>query len=315
MTNKPMLSVEQRELLGKAASLLEIHGDRPSLETCVADDLRALLDAQHVVCSNGILCQNSKCAECGGNGAYKPAAQHQGDPVADQAKTPGPMVLVPREATPRMIEAAIGIYEKDGSYAEMFGAMCDAAPVEIDLTPRRLAHAESVIEQQNNVIKSLRAELQESYGIGVGPRPVLTVWYGSMPESNGKTNWTAILHRKGGGEFPLRDIAGGITIDRSEYRDRVRYEADRMRHLIGELLEEPDILAYDEKLHSGYVKPAPVAVAPETPEQEGVRKARESKGEHKGSNLWGDTLRVGEEFNRFADAYSAECYRLNGVKS
>ena len=46
------------------------------------NELRALLDAQHAVCSNGILCQNSKCQECGGNGAYKPAAQPQGEPVA-----------------------------------------------------------------------------------------------------------------------------------------------------------------------------------------------------------------------------------------
>jgi hypothetical protein len=36
---------------------------------------------------------------------------------------------------------------------------------EIDLTPKRLAHAENVIEQQNNVIASLRAELVESYRI------------------------------------------------------------------------------------------------------------------------------------------------------
>lgn len=87
----------------------------------------------------------------------------------------------------------------------------------------------------------------------------LTVWYGKMPESNGKSNWTAILHRKG------EAIWSGavITIDRSEYPDRVRYEADRMRYMIGELTEEPDILAYDDKLHSGYVKlehPASVAV-------------------------------------------------------
>lgn len=81
------------------------------------------------------------------------------------------------------------------------------------------------------------------------PRPTLTVWYGAMPETNGKTNWTAILHRKG------ECLSTGITIDRSEYPDRVRYEADRMRHLIGELAGEPDILAYDADAHSGYVAP------------------------------------------------------------
>lgn len=88
-------------------------------------------------------------------------------------------------------------------------------------------------------------------------KPVaLAVWYGSMPESNGKTNWTAILHRKGEG---LLDGVN-ITLDRSEYPDRVRYEADRMRYLIGELPDEPDMMAYDEKLHSGYVKPKQDAV-------------------------------------------------------
>lgn len=78
-------------------------------------------------------------------------------------------------------------------------------------------------------------------------QPELTVWYGSMPESNGKSNWTALLHRKG-------DVFGGITLDRSEYPDRVRYEADRARYLIGELVDEPCILDYDADLHSGYVR-------------------------------------------------------------
>ncbi|MDF8363319.1 MULTISPECIES: hypothetical protein [Achromobacter] len=72
-------------------------------------------------------------------------------------------------------------------------------------------------------------------------RPALAVWYGSMPESNGKSNWTAILHRKGDG---LMD-GPHITIDRSEYPDRVRYEADRLRFLIGEIDKEPWILDYD----------------------------------------------------------------------
>lgn len=76
----------------------------------------------------------------------------------------------------------------------------------------------------------------------VPAEPALAVWFGSMPESNGKTNWTAILHRRG--DEPWK----GITIERSEYKDRVRYEADRLRWLIGELEQEPDILAYDEDL-------------------------------------------------------------------
>lgn len=100
------------------------------------------------------------------------------------------------------------------------------------------------------------AELQQCRAAMLqGAEPVsqhqeLTVWYGAMPETNGKTNWTAMLHRKGQNPWE------GITIDRSEYPDRVRYEADRMRHLIGELSDEPDILAYDADAHSGYVPPA-----------------------------------------------------------
>lgn len=92
---------------------------------------------------------------------------------------------------------------------------------------------------------------------GTDGKPELTVWYGSMPETNGKTNWTAMLHRKG--QHPWE----GITIDLSEYPDRVRYEADRMRHLIGELADEPDILAYDADAHSGYVKPGNSPVTPD----------------------------------------------------
>jgi hypothetical protein len=80
-------------------------------------------------------------------------------------------------------------------------------------------------------------------------QPKLTVWYGSLPESNGKTNWTAILHRG--------DVTEGITIDMSEYPDRTRYEADRMRWMIGELADEPWVLDYDADKHSGYAAPTP----------------------------------------------------------
>lgn len=84
----------------------------------------------------------------------------------------------------------------------------------------------------------------------------LTVWFGDMPESNGKANWTAILHRDGADDFDR--FLDGITIERSEHHDRVRYEADRVRHLIGELAEAPDILDYDPNMlsPSGYQHPS-----------------------------------------------------------
>lgn len=79
-------------------------------------------------------------------------------------------------------------------------------------------------------------------------QPPLTVWYGAMPESNGKSNFTAIVYPKGG------DIVDGITLDRSEYPDRVRYEADRMRYLLGELKERPHILNYEADVCSDYLR-------------------------------------------------------------
>lgn len=89
-----------------------------------------------------------------------------------------------------------------------------------------------------------------AFGANVRTDSGLSVWYGSMPESNGRSNWTATLHRKGG------DVhSDGFCFARSEYPERVRYEADEMRWIIGELSERPDILAYDENLHSGYVAP------------------------------------------------------------
>lgn len=84
-------------------------------------------------------------------------------------------------------------------------------------------------------------------------QPALTVWEGAMPESNGKSNFTAILMRKGGKLF--NSMSEGMAIARSEYPDRVRYEADCVRWLIGELKRKPCITDYDADKHSGYVAP------------------------------------------------------------
>lgn len=69
----------------------------------------------------------------------------------------------------------------------------------------------------------------------------LSVWFDSMPESNGKRNWTVMLHRKD------QSMTDGMTIHRSEYYDQARYDADTLRFMIGEIEKEPFILDYDEK--------------------------------------------------------------------
>ncbi|HHN5881120.1 hypothetical protein [Enterobacter kobei] len=106
-----------------------------------------------------------------------------------------------------------------------------------------------------STIAMVALELKKKLADG---KPELTVWYGSMPESNGKANWTAILHRKGEGR-----CMDGFTIDRSEYPGRVLYAADRVRYLIGEKSERPSILDYDADAHSGYVKPGNSPVIPD----------------------------------------------------
>ena len=121
-----------------------------------------------------------------------------------------------------------------------------------------IARLETKLNNAINLDFERRAEIERLKG-GQGEPVALAVWYGPMPESNGKTNWTAILHRKG---YPIWE-GSCITLDRSEYPERVLYEADRARYLIGELEHDPDITSYDAEKHSGYVsasQPAPVSV-------------------------------------------------------
>ena len=83
------------------------------------------------------------------------------------------------------------------------------------------------------------------------PPSKLKVWFGPLPESNGKTNWTAIFFQDKGLPF---DFANGFTLAQSEYKDRVRYDADCVRHIIGDLADQPDVLAYDSKLMEPYTR-------------------------------------------------------------
>lgn len=101
-------------------------------------------------------------------------------------------------------------------------------------------------------------------------RPALTVWYGPMPESNGKSNFTAVLHRKDEKGFDM--FTEGITIERGEYPDRVRYEADKVSWMIGQREVKPELWdeGYDFDKHSGYVKPG-------TPDFDAIKDKRMSE--------------------------------------
>ena len=78
-------------------------------------------------------------------------------------------------------------------------------------------------------------------------RPRLTVWLTNFPESNGKRNWTAMFVRTEPWDG-LRGNAGGITIARGEFWNRVAYEAERAKFLIGERDTEPHIRDYGDDI-------------------------------------------------------------------
>ena len=88
---------------------------------------------------------------------------------------------------------------------------------------------------------------QPSHAQQVTTQPRLTVRVQSFPESNGKRNWTALLMRVDpwGG---LVGNCGGITIARGEFWNRVAYEAECARALLGERDTEPFILDYGDDI-------------------------------------------------------------------
>jgi hypothetical protein len=81
------------------------------------------------------------------------------------------------------------------------------------------------------------------------PQPRLTVSLTSFPESDGKRNWTALLVRT----EPFDGLVGncgGISLARGELWNRVAWEAECARFLIGERDTEPYILDYGDDIET-----------------------------------------------------------------
>lgn len=104
------------------------------------------------------------------------------------------------------------------------------------------------LRRAKEAFEILRVRLPNSSALALpeGSRKPVTVWFGAMPESNGNSNWTALLLSAGKLDFDA--FTSAITLERSEFKDRVRYVADRVRFLLGEIDVEPDLLDYDENL-------------------------------------------------------------------
>jgi len=80
-------------------------------------------------------------------------------------------------------------------------------------------------------------------------QPRLTVRLTSFPESNGKRNWTALLVRVDAWDG-LPGNCGGISLARGELWNRVAWEAECARFLIGERDTEPFILDYGNDIRT-----------------------------------------------------------------
>lgn len=137
----------------------------------------------------------------------------------------------------------IARYGADGDYHSGLSFSYGASPA---LTEARRRAEERGLLATNPAaahtaeIEKLRARIAELTALTV---PQLTVRLTSFPESNGRRNWTAMFVRT----TPWKGLVGncgGITIDRGEYWNRVAYEAECARYLLGERDTEPDILDY-----------------------------------------------------------------------
>lgn len=72
-----------------------------------------------------------------------------------------------------------------------------------------------------------------------------------IPESNGKRNWQAYFKRKDDPTFKgLVGSLGGICISWGECWNRVAYEAERVRFLLGERTTEPSLQEYGDDVNT-----------------------------------------------------------------
>lgn len=98
-------------------------------------------------------------------------------------------------------------------------------------------------------ISRMKAQQPTAPGGEVVRQPELTVVINSYPESNGKRNWTAQIRRVEPWDGLIGN-AGGITVGRGEYWNRVAYAAEEARYLLGLRDTEPWILDYGNDIET-----------------------------------------------------------------
>lgn len=81
-------------------------------------------------------------------------------------------------------------------------------------------------------------------------QPELIVVLVSFPETNGKKNWTAQFRRADKTWKGLPGNCGGITFSAGEYWNRVAYDFERARYLLGQRELEPSIIDFAKDITS-----------------------------------------------------------------
>ncbi|MCE0464850.1 hypothetical protein [Pseudomonas uvaldensis] len=130
-------------------------------------ELRAALDNQRIVCSNGILCQNSKCPECGGNGSYTRAA------LAEPVPPAGGEAIPDRATNANCSE----IMQRIGKYgvvnvwhgADIWNACLDACTSTVTRLQAEVAHLRQhkndYMEAAEETRKALQSEVERLNGL------------------------------------------------------------------------------------------------------------------------------------------------------
>lgn len=112
-----------RVLIAQAIEFLEAHGSRPSIENCIADDLRALLDAPSITC-HGCFAEGVAPAHFDEAGKCK-AAQPHGEPVEVVLPEFEPAFEKWWEEDGQYCRAGGGSYEKTFAYRAYEAALAD----------------------------------------------------------------------------------------------------------------------------------------------------------------------------------------------
>lgn len=193
-------------------------------------------------------------------------------PLVDALSTPGGSIASGKDEI---------VFICDAIYNEVLLPLAPPAPAAAPQAGEPVARVIDEFEQASKHYAMRREDIAEwiariraatpSPAVSAG-QPKLKVWLTKFPESNGKTNWTALLVREEKWDG-LVGNCGGISLARGELWNRVAYEAECAKYLLGQRDTEPYILDYGDDIktpeewkgetHGGRATPSPSLAQPQ----------------------------------------------------